>query len=99
MALGGLVLGSLILYLKGMRILMFQLSGFYYTILGVPYIKYSIMGPKPCSNYQGPYRTPTLKYTPEPEPHGRKAQNLEPRAEAQASTLKPFSPNPKLPKT
>ena len=46
MAIGGLVLGSLILYLKGMRILMFQLSGFYYTILGVPYIKYSIMGPK-----------------------------------------------------
>ena len=29
-ALGGLVLGSLILYLKGMRIMMFQLSGFYY---------------------------------------------------------------------
>ena len=29
MALGGLVLGSLILYLKGMRIMMFQLSGFY----------------------------------------------------------------------
>ena len=31
MALGGLVLGSLILYLKGMRIMMFQLFGFYYT--------------------------------------------------------------------
>ena len=30
MGLGGLVLGSLVLYLKGMRILMFQLSGFYY---------------------------------------------------------------------
>ena len=30
MALGGLVLGSLILYLKGMRIMMFQLSGFYF---------------------------------------------------------------------
>ena len=30
MALGGLVLESLLLYLKGMRILMFQLSGFYY---------------------------------------------------------------------
>ena len=30
MDLGGLVLGSLILYLKGMRIMMFQLSGFYY---------------------------------------------------------------------
>ena len=29
MALGGLVLGSLILYLKGMRLMMFQLSGFY----------------------------------------------------------------------
>ena len=30
MGLGGLVLGSLILYLKGMRRMMFQLSGFYY---------------------------------------------------------------------
>ena len=29
MALGGLALGSLILYLKGMRTTMFQLSGFY----------------------------------------------------------------------
>ena len=29
MGLGGLVLGSLILYLKGMRIMMFHLSGFY----------------------------------------------------------------------
>ena len=32
MALGGLVLGSLILYLKGMRIMMFQLSGFYHRV-------------------------------------------------------------------
>ena len=31
MAVGGIVLGSLILYFKGMRIMMFQLSGFYYT--------------------------------------------------------------------
>ena len=30
MVLGGLVLGSLIVYLKGMRIMMFQLSGYYY---------------------------------------------------------------------
>ena len=29
MGLGGFVLGSPILYLKGMRVLMFQLSGFY----------------------------------------------------------------------
>ena len=29
MALGGFVLGSLILYLKGVRTTMFQLSGFY----------------------------------------------------------------------
>ena len=35
MALAGLVLGSLILYLKGMRIMMFQLSGFYFTFLVV----------------------------------------------------------------
>ena len=27
------MLGSLILYLKGMRIMMFQLSGFYYRVL------------------------------------------------------------------
>ena len=33
-ALGGLVLGSLILYLKGMRIMMFQLSGFYCRVAG-----------------------------------------------------------------
>ena len=29
------MLGSLILYIKGMRILMFQLSGFYYRGLGI----------------------------------------------------------------
>ena len=33
MALGGLVLGSLILSLKTMRIMMLQLSGFYYKWL------------------------------------------------------------------
>ena len=33
MALGGLVQGSLIVYLKGMRIMMFQLSGYYYNSL------------------------------------------------------------------
>ena len=32
MVLGGLVLGSLIVYLKGMRIMMFQLSGYYYRV-------------------------------------------------------------------
>ena len=49
------MLGSLILYLKGMRIMMFQLSGFYYRvplkgflqgslgILGIP-LKGSILG-------------------------------------------------------
>ena len=26
-----------------------------FTILGVPYYKYSIRGPKPYSNYRGPY--------------------------------------------
>ena len=30
------MLGSLILYLKGMRIVMFQLSSFYYRVLGPP---------------------------------------------------------------
>ena len=34
MVLGGLVLGSLIVYLKGMRIMMFQLSGYYCTVFG-----------------------------------------------------------------
>ena len=34
MALGGLVLGFLVLYLKGMRTMMFQLSGFYFKGLG-----------------------------------------------------------------
>ena len=33
MGLGGFVLGSLILYLKGMRRMMFQLSGFYYRVV------------------------------------------------------------------
>ena len=32
MVLGGFVLGSLIIYLKGMRRMMFQLSGLYYRI-------------------------------------------------------------------
>ena len=35
MALGGLLLGSLILYLKGMRTIMFQLYGYYYRVQGV----------------------------------------------------------------
>ena len=29
------MLGSLILYLKGMRIMMFQLSGYYYRVEGI----------------------------------------------------------------
>ena len=33
------MLGSLILYLKGMRIMMFQLSGFYYTLNGFGTLK------------------------------------------------------------
>ena len=35
MGLGGLVLRSLILYLKSMRIMMFQFSGVYYKFLGL----------------------------------------------------------------
>ena len=35
MDLGRLVLGSPILYLKGMRIMRFQLSGFYCTIRAI----------------------------------------------------------------
>ena len=34
MALGGFVLGSPIIFLKGMRRMMFQLSGFYYREFG-----------------------------------------------------------------
>ena len=41
MALGGFVLGSLILYLKGMRIMMFQLSGFYCKALK-PFLLHSL---------------------------------------------------------
>ena len=43
MALGGLVLGSPILYLKDMRILMFQLSGFYYILKAPVLNPYSIL--------------------------------------------------------
>ena len=32
MALGGFVLGSLTIYLKGIRRMMFRLSGFYYRV-------------------------------------------------------------------
>ena len=32
------MLGSLILYLKGMRIILFQLSGFYFRVLGLSLI-------------------------------------------------------------
>ena len=46
MGLGGFVLGSLILYLKGMRRMMFQLSGFYYRVSGVAYYNYTIISPK-----------------------------------------------------
>ena len=38
------MLGSLILYLKGMRIVMFQLSGFYYTLNYGNYGIFLIMG-------------------------------------------------------
>ena len=39
MGLGGFVLGFPILYLKGMRIMMFQLSGFYYIVsIVVPFL-------------------------------------------------------------
>ena len=37
MDLGGLVLGALIFYLKGMRAIMFQLSGFYCRSLHDPF--------------------------------------------------------------
>ena len=56
MAFGGLALGSLILYLKGMRTTMFQLSGFYYiggTItLYIPKVK--IQFPRMLFRVQGP---------------------------------------------
>ena len=61
MGLGGLVLGSLILYLKGMRIMMFQLSGYYYKPLNPQPLKlstpeerspYNPQNPKPYSEPQ-----------------------------------------------
>ena len=48
------MLGSLILYLKGMRIMMFQLSGFYCKFKGAPkgsHVPFSAdlsPGPGPC---------------------------------------------------
>ena len=42
MALGGLALGSLILYLKGMRRMMFQLSGFYYKKVGYSGLRWGV---------------------------------------------------------
>ena len=39
------MLGSLIIYLKGMRIMMLQLSGFYYRTLPKPY-KHPIKSPQ-----------------------------------------------------
>ena len=62
MALGGLVLGSLILYLKGIRIMMFQLSGFYYRVLGSAHglhsssllgLPYRVLTMNPKRNYYG----------------------------------------------
>ena len=47
MALGGLVLGFHGLYLKGMRTMMFQLSGFYSRYFRAFFIK----GCKVCSEY------------------------------------------------
>ena len=44
MGLGGFVLGSPILQLKGMRILMFQLSGFYYRVQGIAFVGLRIYG-------------------------------------------------------
>ena len=45
------MLGSLILYLKGMRILMFQLSGFYCRGLGAEGFRVygELYPPRPCS--------------------------------------------------
>ena len=40
------MLGSLILYLKGMRIVMFQLFGFYYTLFEDSYKEIIIRNPK-----------------------------------------------------
>ena len=62
MAVGGLVLGSPILYLKGIRILMFQLSGFYYKlrILGA---KTLTLRPQPLTCLKNPKpQTPELQF-------------------------------------
>ena len=61
MALGGLVLGSLILYLRGTRIMMFQLSGFYCKLSrnlggnrGTPKNRNRIDNPKPLTLKNAP---------------------------------------------
>ena len=41
------MLGSLIIYLKGMRRMMFQLSGFYYRCLQYMYIAGSLLSLRP----------------------------------------------------
>ena len=72
MGLGGLVLGSPIVYLKGMRILMFQLSGFYYN----PRVLGTIMGDI-CPNHNTNYydRNPTFYYIGTLDPLGKKCPN------------------------
>ena len=55
MVLGGLVLGCLILYLKGMRMMMFQLSGYYYTVTTSPWC---LVGNGGMDPYYSPYIIP-----------------------------------------
>ena len=43
------MLGSLILYLKGMRIVMFQLSGFYYKPLGFRVSRFRLLSEQALS--------------------------------------------------
>ena len=71
MDLGGFVLGFPLLYLKGMRIMMFQLSGFYFKPLGsqknaLPNLPASSQGIKP-----GLYKGLSEPYTA-PEPPRKK---------------------------
>ena len=79
------MLGSLILYLKGMRIMMFQLSGLYCRPL------YNIK--EPYSNYRGPAKTLTLnpELNSKPEPLNPKPLSTKP-VSILSLNPKPLSP-------
>ena len=86
MTLGGLVLGSLILYLKGTRIVMFQLSGFYYILTRI-----YILSPQVSS----PHNRRRLTVTAQ----NRKLRNPPKNPHHVYSLYRPAKPQDRKPKT